>query len=110
MVQRFRVNVGRRVVLLPNGLTTGGHKSKEHAAGLAADVGFYEADGPVDIRSCFAAALDAGARGIGIYWNGAAYSMHMDLRKPYSFWCGTKRHRESEWRYLPLIINPAEVV
>lgn len=107
MMQRYRVALGRAVVLLPGGMTTGNHRAKEHPLGLAVDSGFIEQDGKVDVSLVFRSALTAGARGIGIYWNGHAYSVHLDLRQEYSFWSAWKAHRETEWKYRPLIIDPA---
>lgn len=102
----FRELAGRVVVLLPNGMTTGQHKAKEHPQGKAVDIGFRETDGAVDMQAMFISALEAGFTGIGIYWNGIAYSMHLDMRESYSFWKGTKNHGDTAWRYLPLVHCP----
>lgn len=108
MLQKFRKSIGRKVVLLPKGMTTGEHKSQEHRMGLAVDVAFTEQDGPVDIAVVFRSCLTAGAKGIGVYWNGSAYSVHMDLRKEYTFWGAWKAHRKNTWNYTSLLKDPAE--
>jgi len=110
MLQRVRTDIGRRIALLPNGMTTGAHKAPEHAQGLAVDFGFFEKDGHVDIRAVAYALLAAGARGIGLYWNGTAYSVHADLRRSYATWRGVKEHGESRWSYGPLLIDPRGLV
>ena len=108
MLQRFRTDIGRRVALLPGGLTTGNHRSPLHPAGLAVDFSFFEADGPVDIRSVYRHLLNARAMGIGLYHNGAAYSVHADVGNTRRFWAGHKRHRADAWTMRALIIDPAD--
>jgi len=105
-LHRFRKTLRRRVVLLPNGMTTGEHTAPEHRLGLAADIAFIEADGKVLVEYIFKAALTAGIKGIGIYWNGSAYSVHLDLRGSFAFWSAVKKHRENNWIYAGLIIDP----
>lgn len=100
---KFRKLLKRRVVFAPNGLTTGRHSSSLHPRGKAGDCHFVEMDGPIDARTILEAGLGAGFHGIGIYWNGFAYSTHLDLRKEYGFWSGWKKHRQENWEYLPLI-------
>ncbi len=106
MLQAFRDSMKRAVILLPNGLTSGDHSSPQHPLGLAVDVGFREKDGKVPPVLIFKSALIAGAKGIGIYWNGFAYSVHLDLRNEYAFWAGVKGHRQKAWNYRPLINDP----
>lgn len=103
----FRDHLGRAVCFCPNGLTTGNHSSPLHPEGLAGDASFREQDGPVSVPNVFKAALLAGFYGIGIYHNGAAYSIHLDLRPEYGFWAGHKGHRESKWNFRSLIVDPA---
>lgn len=98
----FRKEIGRVVVLLPNGLTTGEHKSEWHGKGLAVDTALQDTM-PVDINLVFCTVLRAGFTGIGIYWNGAAWSFHFDLRPAYTFWRAIKGHRETAWIYLPFL-------
>jgi len=102
-LEKFRDLIGRVVVLLPNGLTTGEHKSEWHRKGMAVDIAFREEDGAVDIQEIFICALQAGYTGIGIYFNETAYSFHFDLRPAYSFWRGMKKHRADNWDYSKLI-------
>jgi hypothetical protein len=103
----FRKLLGRAVCFCPNGLTTGNHKSPLHPAGEAGDASFREKDGPVNVTNVVKAALQAGFRGIGVYYNGTAYSIHLDLRSEYGFWTGFKGHRESTWNFRSLIVDPA---
>jgi hypothetical protein len=102
----FRRTLGRPVVLLPNGLTTGNHKAIAHRQGMAADVAIRESEGSVDVQLVFKAALVGGFKGIGIYWNDAAYSFHLELSVNYRFWVARKKHRETHWVYEPLIKDP----
>ena len=106
--QRFRSLMGRRVKLIFNGLTTGHHKSPLHPGGLAGDFYFDPREGPVKILLVFKAALEAGFKGIGVYWNGKSYSFHFDLRPKYAFWCGTKKPGQ-EWDYDKLIVDPKDL-
>ena len=71
--------------------------------GMAVDIAFREEDGAVDIQEIFICALQAGYTGIGIYWNGIAWSFHFDLRPIYAFWTAVKGHREIAWIYRPLL-------
>jgi hypothetical protein len=96
---------GRRVVLLRNGMTTGEHVSVWHRRGLAADVGFCETD-VVDIQNLVIHAANAGFRGIGVYWGGAAYSMHLDCRPEPGQWARWKQHGQTVWNEGPLIVDP----
>ena len=94
-LQEFRTKLNRRVHLIFNGLTTGNHSAEEHPNGLAVDFHLNAGDGPVDsttIRMVLLYAILTGFRGIGIYWNGQAYSFHLDLREDPRFaaWKGTK--------------------
>ena len=108
-LNEFRRLIKRRVVLLPNGLTTGEHTNINHYIGKASDNGFCEGDGSVDIIKCFKAALSARFKGIGLYWNGIAYSIHLDIGRGYRFWSAKKGHRETEWTYYSLINDPARM-
>ncbi len=109
-MEEFRKVLGRPFVLVKDGMTTGNHKAPEHAGGLAVDgyvPGLDGKDDPITSEDVFKAALKAGFRGIGIYWNGALYSFHLDLRKDFSFWTGTKpTPGKPGWNYGKLIIDP----
>lgn len=104
-VQTFRTILNRRVGIFSNGLTTGDHKAKEHLQGLAGDGFLYPGDGPIVTGLIFKAALTAGFKGVGIYWNGAHYSFHLDLRPDYNFWGGYKDSARGvkEWTYTSLL-------
>jgi hypothetical protein len=107
-VQRFRENVNRRVRLLPNGLTTGGHKSPEHPNGEAADCAFYAEDGSITIGVIVKAALDAGIKGLGVYWNGIAFSVHLDVGKRRRFWYAEKDGPDAMgWEFKSLFVTPS---
>ncbi len=107
-LQSFRVIVDRRVVLLPGGMTSGKHASEEHPMGLAADVAFYEQDGPISFKKIYRAALDSRFTGIGIYHNGAAYSMHLGLRPRHVHWVAWKKHRDKDWNFeYDFMVDPA---
>lgn len=107
-LQVFRRIMARRVGLLVNGITTGDHKAAEHFLGLAVDGYLYPDDGIVDISIIFKAALAAGFKGIGIYWNGQQYSFHLDLRSEFSFWAGYKNKSQgvTSWAYMPILNDP----
>jgi len=107
-LQRFRMFIDRRIILLPNGLTTGNHKSWEHPNGYAVDVAFREADGEIHVSNLFKTALECNFRGFGIYHNEMAYSLHLDIGNRYRFWSAFKKHRENKWNYRPLIIDPID--
>jgi hypothetical protein len=109
LLERFRRGIGRTVCLLPGGLTTGKHRSEWHAAGLAVDIAFCEPDGTVQIGQCVDRALDVGYKGIGIYYNDFAYSMHLDLRPKHALWTAWKMHGEADWHYEPMVRDPAAI-
>lgn len=107
-IQKFRLLVNRRVVLLSNGMTTGKHTSKLHPGGKAIDSYLHPDDGEVKIIDVFKYALEAGFKGIGIYWNGTLHSFHFDLRNSYSFWSG-KKETGKEWDFYKLIKDPKDL-
>ena len=110
-IQTFRIILDRRVGLLVNGLTTGDHKAVEHHLGLAVDGFLYPDDGEINSSLIFRAALTAGFKGVGIYWNGIQYSFHLDLRSEYGFWGGYKDSAKGvkEWQYTSLLTELAEI-
>lgn len=96
---------GLPVVLLPNGLTTGTHRASWHPRGLAADVAFGIKQEDVKIYDLWKLAIECGFKGVGIYWNGVAYSMHLDLRPVLSTWGGVKT-TGADWAYYSLFNDP----
>lgn len=106
-LQVFRVLLDRRVGLLYNGMTTGEHDAPEHPAGLAVDGYFFPVDGAIEMSDIVKAALTAGFRGIGIYWNGVQFSFHLDLRHDIGFWYGSKKEPGvGSWKFSSLFITP----
>lgn len=103
-LQRFYDLINIKIFVLVNGLTSGKHSSTLHSRGLAVDIAF---DGKkIDIYFIWKCAIEAGFKGIGIYWNDVAYSMHLDLRKNFGFWSGWKSHREKVWHYGGIFADP----
>ncbi len=111
-VQAFRTILDRRVGIFVNGLTTGNHKAIEHGLGLAGDGFLYPSDGPTDTNLILKAALTAGFKGIGIYWNGVQYSFHLDLRNEYGFWGGYKDVTKGvkDWVYTSLLTELSSIL
>lgn len=107
-LQKFRSLLGCSVHLCTNGLTTGRHNSPYHPKGLAVDFYLKIDSNSVKILDLFKASLEAGFKGIGIYYNGKAYSFHFDLRPKYAFWTGTK-DGDSAWDYHKLIVDPKDL-
>ena len=105
-IQKYREYVRRRVKLFFNGLTTGQHESPMHPKGMAIDTYLLPEDGPINIHIIFKGALEAGFRGIGIYWNQKIYSCHFDLRPNYAFWGGVKTANQKSWRFISLLQDP----
>lgn len=110
-IQKFRIYIRRRVKLLRNGITTGRHKASEHPRGLAIDGYLLPEDGFIDVHLIFKGALEAGFRGIGIYWNQVLYSFHLDLRKIRAHWCGVKDTKRgiNTWQFYSLLNDPAKI-
>lgn len=105
VLDRFRKELGRAVTILKNGLTTGDHRDPAHPNGEAVDCA---AAISLDPATAVKAALKAGARAIGIYWNGHAYSYHLGLGPDYRFWAATKSANNA-WTYHGLIVDPAKI-
>lgn len=109
--QKFRDDLTKRVGhnvsvhLLYNGMTTGGHKSKYHPSGEAGDCYLGSEISPSDV---FKSALNAGFKGVGIYWNGKIYSYHLDIGEDYRFWVGVKDPdgKKKSWTFNGLIVDP----
>jgi len=109
-LQKYRDYIRRRVGLLKNGFTTGGHKAVWHPRGLAADSFLYPEDGPINVHQIFKGAVSAGFRGIGIYYNGTLYSSHFDLRPNLAYWGAWKNPKKGihEWQWVSLLNDPAK--
>ena len=102
----FRKEIGEAVVILS--LTTGNHYSEYHASGLAVDIAFHDYEYKPKVSRLVYAALKSGFKGIGVYHNGTAYSLHLDMRPELAMWLGHKRHREKEWKFKSLIADPKD--
>lgn len=102
----FRIMLGQPVLLLKNGLTTGKHKSKEHRAGDAVDVYFQDDRKLPSISEVLFIAVKAGFSGVGIYHNGNAYSLHLDIGTKIRTWSAKKTNPKKDWTYSELIVNP----
>jgi hypothetical protein len=106
-LQAFRTLIGKRIGLLHNGLTTGNHRSVEHPSGRAVD--FYFLDGAIDnsiINTIVWGMIRSGFNGIGVYWNGQAFSFHGDLRENPAAWAGKKSRIDDPWVYNNLYFYP----
>lgn len=105
---RFIGETGLPFVFMKNGLTTGIHRASWHPRGLAVDGAFDCDQDRVRIYDVWKTAIECGFRGIGLYWNGTAYSLHLDLRPDLSFWGGAKRDRNDAWEYFSVFRDPRE--
>jgi hypothetical protein len=106
ILQAFRTPIGKRIGLLYNGLTTGSHRSIEHSSGRAVD--FYFLDGLTkdEINPVVWVMIRSGFNGIGVYWNGQAFSFHGDLRENPAAWAGKKSRIDDPWVYNNLYFYP----
>jgi hypothetical protein len=96
----FRSILGYPVYLLENGMTTGSHSSWTHPAGMAVD---GRTKGKLGVDRIIKAALQAGFKGIGVYWNGQCTSFHLDIRPNYAFWAGHKKEPGvGDWTFTSL--------
>ena len=104
-IQKFRVYIRRRVRLIKNGMTTGGHVSPYHPRGEAIDGYLDQDDGPVKTHEIIKGAIHSGFKGIGIYYNQTIHSFHFDLRPNYAFWAGVKDTSNGfdDWQWFSLI-------
>jgi hypothetical protein len=102
----FIGRAGLPVVWLPNGLTTGAHRATWHPRGLAWDLAFNCDQKLVKMYELWKLAIECEFKGIGVYWNGIAYSMHLDLRPALSLWGGVKEPGK-EWDYFSVFRDPA---
>ena len=44
-------------------------------------------------------ALQWGFHGVGVYWNGECYSVHLDKRRDLAMWYAIKKAPGKEWKY-----------
>jgi len=102
------VEYGIHAVILFNGLTTGNHKSFTHKRGLAGDIAFAVSASEMSIYSIWKKAIEAGFKGIGLYWNGVAYSMHLDLRPSLAFW-SMRKDETGAWISDSVFKDPREI-
>ena len=106
----FRGLIDRKVFILKNGMTSGGHRSETHKNGEAVD---NRIDGdPIHPKIVLYTALQVGFRGFGVYWNGMTYTYHFDLRPKFAFWGGRKSKpgSENEWVYCNSLIADPQVL
>src|SRR5690554_947815 len=101
-LDNFRHDLGVPVYLLNNGLTTGKHSSPEHPNGEAADVC---TGASMPVWTVYKCALKNQFRGFGVYWNGIAYSYHLDIGAEYRQWTGVPDGK-GNWRFGSLIVDP----
>lgn len=109
-LQKFRTDhrINRPVLLLQGGMTSGKHRALEHPRGEAADITFRLGETP-EHTDLINAAHEAGFKGVGLYHNCVAYSLHLDVGPTYRSWAAFKRHGETEWTYISLYTDPAEL-
>ena len=110
-LQRFREYIRRRVRLIHNGITTGGHLSPWHTLGKAIDSYLDPRDGEVKTHEVFKGAIHSGFKGVGMYWNQKVFSFHFDLRPNYAFWAGVKDEENGieDWKWFPLITDLTKI-
>jgi len=108
-LQRLRIALDRPITLLPAGLTTGSHASFQHPNGTAADIVVHGAGTDITPKRVIYSAIDAGFRGIGLYWNGVVYSFHFDLGPDIRRWAW-RRTQGGPWEkgelYVDMKVRP----
>ena len=104
---KLRKDLDSPIYFIVNGMTTGRHKSKGHPEGKAMDVRIPR----LPFYTVFKAAIAAGFNKIGVYWNGKAYSYHLEVSPYPAFWMGTKSGvgPKYPWTFSKLIKDPAKV-
>ena len=104
-LDKLRDSIGVAIILIKDGMTTGIHKAVEHPKGKAVD---FTTGKVVPLPKIHAAAILAGFRGFGVYWNGKVWSYHVDLRPEYCApWIGRKaKPGASGWAYKQLYVDP----
>lgn len=108
MLQKLRTKMGRSILLLENGLTSGDHLSALHPGGRAVDCWFKKRQGAINHKTVFQTAIKVGFRGIGIYYNHElkVYTFHFDTRDDPKFWIGFKMKTKDNWEYRAMILDP----
>lgn len=109
-MENLRVMLNRRIYLMF--ITTGRHATYSyHYTGKAVDFYLNPEDGVIDPSRLIEAALSCGFKGIGVYYNGTAYSFHVDIRFPYTnIWCAIPSTNPKEkWTYMPINKDPKEI-
>jgi len=112
-LQLVRTKTKKAIRLMANGLNSGDHKSKEHAAGEAVDFAVSGVKTFAQVVKVIYAMLEAGFRGIGVYWNGHAYSFHGDVGAIRT-WAAIRIEskgvpRKTEWKYYALLVDPSKL-
>jgi len=108
-LNEYRRLMQQPIFLLKNGLTTGKHKSKEHPAGLAVDIYFQNDKKLNSVAFMVFNAVKAGFNGVGVYHNGNAYSMHLDIGRNIRQWVAIKPHTKKGWQYFSMINDPKTI-
>ena len=96
----FRKLLNSPIHFIFNGITTGKHLSAGHPEGKAFDL-FIPNIPPYKI---ICTAIDAGLKRIGVYFNGTAYSYHLENGKC-ALWYGEK-FTANDWEYSRLVKVP----
>lgn len=104
-LKAYRIAINRPVWLIPGGLTTGKHEAGSYHYRPEGAVDFYHSD-PVSADLVVEELLDAGFKGIGVYWNGSIKSFHADRRDEVKLWRGVKKAGDAGWKYSDLVQVP----
>jgi hypothetical protein len=97
------------IELLHNGLTSGGHESPEHPLGMAVDFAVRAKPGQrVNVLHHVPMLYWVGYRGVGVYWNGVAYSYHADIGDSFRQWSWERKPDQKGWTKRALILDPAD--
>lgn len=90
--------------LIKNGITTGRHSSPLHPKGLAVDIAVITNQ---KIYIVWKIAIKHFC-GVGLYWNGKIYSLHLDMRPRPGYWSGTK-NSDGSWKYSGIFLDPKNI-
>ena len=112
-LQLVRTRIKKRIRLMANGLNSGKHKSKEHPDGEAVDFAVAAIKTFAQVMTVIYYMLEAGFKGIGVYWNGVAYSFHGDIGRR-RMWATIKvksktNPRVKVWEYHRLLVDPRTI-